>query len=396
MLDLGISEALNKIITGRDARTPHNDALYSNYRYNEKGVGTWPLDYTKQPSSGGGQPSFSPYRAGSKPSYSTPTSGSGNKQSSYSGGSGTKSTGSGKKSFENGGLADQQKRLRNSIKNSFSSTINNYKNAIGDLPGDQQDSMAQIENLAGTQITSINDALNAALEKFGGYREEVATNQKATLQDLSNNTRNLFQAGNNYLGARGAGNSSATGMYSAALTQQANRQRADVQNQTNDQYNDLNVSEQDTRNQAQQNIDSVQTWKATQTQTIVQQYQDLKRQLEAAYANANDMQKQAIAQLNTQLYNQAAASLSNIQSVASQFNQQLGNQIGQQMQQTGQMTGAIGQVANQAAGTVQEIQAIPLEGIEQGQSMTDGTIIGYYGGRKVRVDQNGNLLAYLD
>lgn len=256
--------------------------------------------------------------------------------------------------------------------------------------------MNQIENLAGTQITSINDALNAALEKFGGYRNEVASNQKQTLQDLSNNTRNLFQAGNNYLGARGAGNSSATGMYSAALTQQANKQRSDIQTETNKQYNDLNTSEQDTRNQAQQNIDSVNTWKATQTQTIVRQYQDLKRQLESAYANANDMQKQAIAQLNTQLYNQAAASLSNIQQVASQFQQNLGQQIGNQAQQTGQMTGAVGQVADQAAGAVQEIQAIPLEGIEQGRSMADGTIVGYYGGRKVQVDQNGNLLAYLD
>ena len=391
LTELGLSEALNKLITGKDARTPHNDVFYSNYKY-EGGTQTWPLDLRNAQPSQPSTPSFSPYKSGSSPSSSVPSSGSGNKQSSSGGGSGSSSKGN--STAES--LTRQQEKIRNSIKDSFSSTIKNYKNAIRRLPGEQQDSMQQIENLAGTQITSIQDALNAALEKFSGYRGEVAQNQKETLQDLSNNTRNLFQAGNNYLGARGAGNSSATGMYSAALTQQANKQRADVQNATNQQYNDLNSSEQDTRNQAQQNIDAVNTWKATQTQTIVQQYQDLKRQLEAAYANANDMQKQAIANLNTQLYQQAAASLSNIQQVASQFHQNLGQLVGQQAGQTGRMTGAVRNVAEQAAGTVQAIDAIPLEGIEQGQSMQDGTIIGYYNGRKVQVDQEGNLLAYLD
>ena len=251
-------------------------------------------------------------------------------------------------------------------------------------------------DLAETQKTSITDALNNALEKFGGYREEVADNQKATLQDLSENTRNLFQAGNNYLGARGAGNSSATGMYSAALTQQANKQRADIQNQTNKQYNELNTSEQDTKNQAQENLNQVETWKATQTQTIVTQYQDLRRQLEAAYANANDLQKQAIAQLNTQLYNQAQASLSNIQQVSAQYKTQIGQGIQNQGQKTGQMTGGLNTLAKNAAGNVQQQTYIPLDGIEQGQSMPDGTIVGFYNGRKVQLDQQGNLLAYLD
>lgn len=245
-----------------------------------------------------------------------------------------------------GGLTDAQKRLQGQIKDSFSSTIDNYKKQISGLPGQQQDSMEQIDVLAGTQRQSITDALNAALAKFGGYKEEVAGNQKNTLQDLADNTRNMFAAGNNYLGARGAGNSSATGMYSAALTQQANRQRADVQEQTNKQYNDLNIAQEDTKTQAQQSLDQVETWKATQQATIINQYQELKRQLESAYANAKDSQKSAIANLSTQLLSQAQASLSNINSIASQYQNSLAESLQDQSGQTGEMTSQVGSVAN--------------------------------------------------
>lgn len=294
---------------------------------------------------------------------------SANKVSS-GGNSGSKDSRSSNESDE---IAKARKKLQEQIKNSFSSTIDNYKNQISGLPEQQQESMGQIENLAGTQRQSVTDALNSSLAKFGGYRDEVSQNQKRTLKDLSDNTRNLFQAGNNYLGARGAGNSSATGMYSAALTQQANKQRADIQNQTSSQYNDLNMAEQDTQSEAQNSLNQIETWKATQQATIVSQYQDLKRQLESAYANAEDSQKAAIANLSTQLLNQAQASLSNINNVASQYQQQLAQGLGSQTQQN--YTQGISGLANNAAGNVVQQQYDIPTGIQQGQTQQDGSII---------------------
>lgn len=290
-------------------------------------------------------------------------------------------------------LAKQQEKLRKSLKNSFSSTIGAYKDMIGWLPEEQSNLETQVNTLAEKQKTSINDALNAALEKYGGYRTEVGANQKETLQDLEDNTRNLFAAGNNYLGARGAGNSSATGMYSAALTQQANKQRADIQNQTNKQYNDINMQEADTRAQVQQQIDAVETWKSTRVSEIVQQYQDLKRQLTAAKAQADDRQKQALAQLDASLFESAVNKLNSIQSIASQYKTNVASTM---QTQNSQLSGVLEGVNKSAKYDVQDITRVPLDGIEQGQTMVDGTIVGYYNGRKVQLDQEGNILAYLD
>lgn len=310
------------------------------------------------------------------------TSGSGNKSSSES-----------KKKDTSDSLAKQQEKLRNSLSKSFNPTIDAYKQMIGWLPEEQGNLEEQVNTLANTQKTSINDALNAALEKYTGYRGEVETNQKKTLQDLSDNTRNLFQAGNNYLGARGAGNSSATGMYGAALTQQANKQRSDIKGQSNSMYNDINMQEADTRSQSQQQLDAVETWKATRVTEIVQQYQDLKRQLTLAKAQADSAKKAALAQLDASLFESAVNKLNSIQSIASQYKSNVASAMEQQnagMQE--KLTG----IKNSAQYDVQDLQRIPLEGIEQGQSMTDGTIVGYYQGRKVQTDQEGNILAFLD
>lgn len=293
-------------------------------------------------------------------------------------------------------LQEQQDKLRKSLGGQFGGTIDAYKKMIGWLPEDQNSLQMQVENLANSQKTSIGNALNSALEKFGGYRNEVDQNQKGTLDDLAQNTRNLFQAGNNYLGARGAGNSSATGMYSAALTQQANRQRGDILSQYDGQRNEINMKEQDTRALAQQQIDAVETWKATRVSEIVQQYQELKRQLTIAKAQADDAKKQALAKLDASLFESAINKLNSIQGLASQYKSEVNANIGSQVQQLAGMVGQVGQTARAAAGSVQDVNAIPLDGIEQGRSMQDGTIVGYYNGRKVRVDQQGNLLAYLD
>lgn len=387
MIDIGLSEALNKLVTGNEATSGKILPLYSNVSGSP--MGSWPQGST-QPSSGmlPGESFLQASQRNKTSSGYTPTvttGGTSAAKKSSGGNAGTKSSGT--------SISDQQAALRKKLGSSFGSTINAYKDMIGWLPNEQSALQEQVGNLAETQKRSVNDALGAALEKYKGYRGEVETNQKRTLQDLANNTINLFSAGNNYLGARGAGNSSATGMYSAALTQQANRQRSDIQGQSNDMYNDINMQEADTQAQTQQQLDAIETWKATRVSEIVQQYQDLRRQLTLAKAQADDSKKAALAKLDASLFQSAISNLNNIQSMAASYKDEVSQALGQQNQQ---LSGVLQGIGNSAKYDVQDIQRVPLDGIEQGQSMADGTIIGYYQGRRVQVDQDGNLLAYLD
>lgn len=249
-------------------------------------------------------------------------------------------------------------KLRKSLSGTFGSTIDAYKNMIGWLPNEQGALTDQIGTLADSQKTSINDALGSAMNRYEGYRGEVAGNQKATLQDLADNTRNLFTAGNNYLGARGAGESSATGMYSAALTQQANKQRGDVQNQTNKQYNDINTSQEDTQSKAQQQLDAVETWKTSRVSEVVQQYQDLKRQLTIAKAQADDSKKAALAELDRSLFESAINNLNALNAQANTYKQSVTDAIGQQNTLN---QGNLDTINSQVANTASAVQPIAID-----------------------------------
>lgn len=278
---------------------------------------------------------------------------------------------------------------RKSMSGTFNSTIDAYKNMIGWLPEEQSSLQGQVENLAGTQKTSIQDALNAALGRYEGYRGEVLTDQKNTLQDLANNTRNMFAAGNNYLGARGAGNSSATGMYSAALTQQSNKQRGEVQRQVGEQNQAINTSEEDTRGQAQQQLDAVETWKSTRVTEIVQQYQDLKRQLTIAKAQASDAKKAALAELDRSLFESAINNLNNIQQMAASYKSEVASNIGEQNAQNSSILGAVSTPSQNYK--VGDIVAENIEGLPNIQSDGQGNYLDGSSGSIYRKNEDGTF-----
>jgi len=81
------------------------------------------------------------------------------------------------------------------------------------------------------------------VQQFENQRGEVEKNQVKTLRDLSENVRNSFMAGNVYLGARGAGDSSASNQYAYALTKMGSKQRADIMNNTSGIMGDIDNRE---------------------------------------------------------------------------------------------------------------------------------------------------------
>lgn len=237
----------------------------------------------------------------------------GNRQTS---GTGNKGTSSSKTSSNDDRKALD--KLRKSISSQFDDVIGTYSNQIKSLPGEQNQLIGNVNSMAQTQKGSISSALDAAMAKLSGNRVEVQDQQKQTLQGLADNTRNLFQAGNNYLGTRGAGDSSATGMYSAALTQNANKERAGVQRDVNSTMNEIGMKETDVNTAFQQQLTEVDTWAQTQTQNIVMEYTNLKRQLEQAKANASSQEKANLSNLEANLYEAARNQLANLQQTASQ------------------------------------------------------------------------------
>lgn len=297
-------------------------------------------------------PPNSPKLSSAYQNLQIPTSGSGNKRTS-----------SDETSSSSDG-SDNLDKLRKRISGSFDDVISTYKSQIKELPGQQQKLLANVGQMASTQKSTIQDALSNALAKLQGNREEVQTQQKSTLQDLADNTRNLFQAGNVYLGTKGAGDSSATGMYSAALTQNANKERAGVQRDVNSMLGDINMKETDVNTDFQAQMNEVDTWMQQREQEIVMQFTDLKRQLEQAKAQASSMEKQNLANLEMELFRDAKTQLANIQNTASNYRNQLaqGIQSGSMLGQSG--ASSISETGQYEVGQVYSPQQIDISGLQ--------------------------------
>lgn len=124
------------------------------------------------------------------------------------------------------------------IKAGISSAWDNYINSLGDTQNTLSSSRDAQNNIAETQYNSGVDAVNS---------------QKASsLRDIADTTRNAFQAGNNYLGSMGAGDSSAANQYSFAINQQTNKQIGKLNEFVNTQLTNLKSTHDQQVNQIAQ------------------------------------------------------------------------------------------------------------------------------------------------
>lgn len=176
---------------------------------------------------------------------------------------------------------DPQRAAQESIIN------NNYGQSLSDLQANQKSGNALLDTQA----------------------RKTTENQVKTLNDLTENIRNQMQAGNIFLGTRGAGDSSAANQYSYALTALGNKNRGNVLAQANSIMGDIG----DKRAQLQQVFTQESSRLATEKNNSLQQ-------LAGWYADAQNqirqLRGQAQVSASQQVLNAALGALQSIDSQA--------------------------------------------------------------------------------
>lgn len=111
------------------------------------------------------------------------------------------------------------------------------------------------------QVTAQQGVVNT---QYDNSVNQVNTQKAKSLRDITSNMRNAFQAGNAYLGTRGAGDSSAANQYQYALSKDAAKQTGQLNEFVNGQLNNL-TSQRDTQMQ------QIAQWFSQQQMAIKQQ-----------------------------------------------------------------------------------------------------------------------------
>lgn len=209
-------------------------------------------------------------------------------------------------------------QVRNEVGGAWDTYINSLDSQLG-FVGQQKTAQ---EGLLGNQADIMRNDLGLqktqGLTALGGEREKTASAQEKNFRALDENLRNQMQAGNIFLGARGAGDSSAAGMYNYALGRQGNQVRGNLMGQTADINNEINKREENLNNVYNTEINNTKKEYDAGINQIATWYADAQRQIAEAKGSAGRDKGLSLAQMSYEALNQAKQRAQELQNYAMQ------------------------------------------------------------------------------
>lgn len=295
--DLGISEAL------------FNKGTYSTQpKFTGSTQDPVVQNYNKQVDNGGvlGKSTATSYGSGTAPSISSVSY---TNKSSNNSNSNSNSTNNLSKEAR-----DREKKVRSTISdraNRFKSSINNLMNV---LPQYEMEDTNYLDANFGNSLNALSTARDQGLNKLNVSRDNVNQMSTSSIRDLEQDMRNQMMATNMQLGAMGAGDSSASQIMAPyAFSKLGSNARADILGQRNTQLNDIQLKESDLITAYDTEKSTIETEKNNALQQIRSFYRQQLSQLNEAKMNADDMEMEAISNLETGLLDRALNELSSVQ-----------------------------------------------------------------------------------
>jgi hypothetical protein len=129
-----------------------------------------------------------------------------------------------------GQLNDQARNEINAGYDAYQAELDQILNSS--LPAQKAAQEGMVKGQYETGMADLAGQKTQGMADLATQKRKLDEQKVASLKDIATNMRNQLIAGNVYLGARGAGDSSAANMYSYALTKEGNKQRGNVMGQT--------------------------------------------------------------------------------------------------------------------------------------------------------------------
>ena len=218
--------------------------------------------------------------------------------------------------------AQQQNQLRNDISSGWDSYLGQLDSILNNgLPSQRSAQEGIANNQYDQGINQLGLQNTQGMQQLGNQRTLAEQNQTKTLRDLSENVRNAFQAGNNFLGSRGAGDSSAADQYSYALTKQGNKQRGDVMNNTANILNEISGRETNLKNIFDSEVRNLASAKDQKINEVSSWFANAQNQLKQQIAQGGLGKSQDLSSLSKDLLNQGLQQIQSInQNAESRYN----------------------------------------------------------------------------
>lgn len=209
-------------------------------------------------------------------------------------------------------IAQANQNQTNAINSGYDAYFNSLDQMMGGLGTQQTNQNQIIQNSATQGLSDLGASRTQSMTDLGIQEGKLMGNQAKNLRDLSDQMQNQYQAGNVYLGARGAGDSSAANQYGYALQKLGNRSRGDVMSQTQSQMGDIGAQRAKVNNIFTQETGRLDTEKSNQLLQVSNWFQQAQQQIQQAKATGQLSKGQDLANLSRSILDQAIQRLQTI------------------------------------------------------------------------------------
>jgi hypothetical protein len=244
----------------------------------------------------------------------------------------------------------------------------------------------ELENMSNTWLPQqkaaqegiINSQLQSGLADLQGQKAEQSAlldtqmrkneaGRARSLKDIGSNINNLMQAGNVYLGARGAGDSSAANMYSYALTKQGNKMRGDVNTNFAALQSDIDDRRFKLNNIFNTETTKINNWAKEQINQVALQFAQLQQQIRDRVGQLGQLKGTDIANLSKNALDIANQRLMDIQTQANNNMNMLKQWATAKATDLNSLMAQFQQISS-GMGSIQQPPNLSMQGLFQGQT----------------------------
>jgi len=219
--------------------------------------------------------------------------------------------------------SSQTDALKNSISSGWDSYINSLNDQLGGLSNQRSSQEGIVNSQYNQGVNDLGLQLQQGNQSLDQNKTSAMNNQTSNLRDISSNIRNAFQAGNVYLGTRGAGDSSAGDQYSYALNKMGTQQRSDVMNNTANILADIDARGTNLKNIYDTEIKNLGEKKNQGIQQVAQWFAEAQNQIRNLQSQGKLQKSQDLNNLSKDLLNRAFAEIDKVNSGITQQQQAL-------------------------------------------------------------------------
>lgn len=168
---------------------------------------------------------------------------------------------------------------------------------IGTLPGQKAGYEEQVGTLATSQKAGAEASRVQGVQTLEGAKTQEETRAKTSIRDLEQDIRNQLEAKATYFGNLGAGDSSAVGRASEAVTKSGLKAKSTILSGRDEAISTIDAKIGDVNNLATEQNRKIDEWKSTKLFEISETFNNQVNQLNMAKANASAEKQKAISDI---------------------------------------------------------------------------------------------------